>query len=547
MSSQGNKKAKRVSYFMNIKTIINARSIWTTIILAVLFFILAITVLQQSNPGTELPNRDYGFYIYIGKQILKGKMPYKDAWDSKPPAIFYLNAFALGLGRGLRWGVWLVEFAFLFSAITASYSLIKKLWGIAPALFGIFVWVWGMNATLQGGNYTEEYPLVFHFLALIILLYLLQNPKQRLLNLTLGLLFSMSFLFRPNNALVETVIIIVLGTTLLWKQDISALVTTVFWVTLGIAIPLAITSVYFAYHGLFIAMLDASIFYNFAYSAAKMSATSPLKVGLTYLTFAAWLGLIGYALVIINWKETLRGTYSPVFVVLLVGAPAAVFLSDLAKRNYGHYFMNWLPFIALLSAYVLKTAIEKSPLKKKQLTFTDTQINFLPIASLIIVCGIFITNGHASTYMKAVDRLFTSAEKELRSPIAVYVDNHTNPGEYVLFWATNPGEYFMAHRNAPNAALFYPYLVGSDVADQLNKDYLEGIIRNKPVLIVDLGRLSIPSLDPVKREEQKKMGVYPADPPENMDEVLKFIEDNYYLEAVVKEKAVYRLHGSNAP
>ena len=117
----------------------------------------------------------------------------------------------------------------------------------------------------------------------------------------------------------------------------------------------------------------------------------------------------------------------------------------------------------------------------------------------------------------------------------------------MLFWATNPGEYFMARRNAPNAALFYPYLVGSEVADQLNEDYLEGIIRNKPVLIVDLGCLSVPSLDPAKREEQKKIGVYPADPPENLDEVLKFIEENYYLEAVVKEKEVYRLNGSKAP
>ena len=532
---------------MNIKAINNTRNLWATIILAALFFILTITVLKQANPGTELPNRDSGFYIYIGKQILKGNLPYQTAWDSKPPAIFYLNAFAIGLGRGLRWGVWLVQFAFLFSAITASYILMKKLWGIAPALFGVFVWVWGMNATLQGGNYTEEYPLVFHFLALILLLYLLQNPKQRLLNLTLGLLFSMSFLFRSNNAIVEMVTIVVFGVTLLWRRDLSAFFTAVIWVTLGIAIPLIITSAYFAYHGLFQAMLEASIFYNFAYSAAKMSATSPLEVGFTYLTFAAWLGLIGYVLVVIRWKETLKGTYAPLFVILLVGAPAAVFLSDLAKRNYGHYFMNWLPFIALLSAYVLKTTIEKFPLKKEQQSFTDAQTNFLPITSLVIACGIFIANGHASVYMKAVDRFFTSADRELRSPIAVYVDNHTNPGEYVLFWATNPGEYFMARRNAPNAALFYPYLVGSEVADQLNEDYLEGIIRNKPVLIVDLGRLSVPSLDPAKREEQKKIGVYPADPQKNLDEVLKFIEENYYLEAVVKEKEVYRLNGSKAP
>ena len=185
-----------------------------TITLTILFAVLALIILTQANPGTELPNRDYGFYAYIGKQIVKDQLPYRDVWESKPPAIFYLNAFALRLGRGLRWGIWLVEFGFLFAAISASYYLLKKLWGVAPALFGIFVWLWGMDFTLQGGNYTEEYPLLFHFLALILLLNLTQNPKQRLLNLSLGLLFSISFLFRPNNAIVEAVTILVFGMTL---------------------------------------------------------------------------------------------------------------------------------------------------------------------------------------------------------------------------------------------------------------------------------------------------------------------------------------------
>ncbi|HNO93006.1 MAG TPA: hypothetical protein PKJ84_02475, partial [Anaerolineales bacterium] len=92
-------------------------SITQFILLIALFTVLTLTVLKQSNPGTELPNRDYGFYSYIGLQIVRGELPYKNVWESKPPAIFYLNAFALRIGRGLRWGIWFVEFSFLFSAI----------------------------------------------------------------------------------------------------------------------------------------------------------------------------------------------------------------------------------------------------------------------------------------------------------------------------------------------------------------------------------------------------------------------------------------------
>ena len=217
-----------------------------------------------------------------------------------------------------------------------------------------------------------------------------------------------------------------------------------------------------------------------------------------------------------------------------------VAFSDLAKRNYGHYYLNWLPFIGVLSAFAFHTIQEKINLPSLKRLPSSTSILF----SLLISITVFVLSNGLSKYIEAVDRFFTSSEREARSPISIYVENHTNPDEYVIFWATNPGEYFMSHRNAPYAGLYYPQLVPSAAADRLNEDFLDGLINKKPVLIVDLGRLSIPSLDPVKREEQKAMGVYPTVTPANLDQVLKYIEDNYYLAAVIKNKPIYRLNGT---
>src|SRR6185503_7218099 len=115
--------------------------------------------------------RDYGSYIYMAKQIIQGKLLYKDVWDSKPPAIFYINVLALKIGRGSRWGV-------------------------GPALFGVMIWLIGLNHVLQGGNFTEEYPLVFHFISLIIFLKLLENSQDGLYGFLLVLMLSLGFLFR---------------------------------------------------------------------------------------------------------------------------------------------------------------------------------------------------------------------------------------------------------------------------------------------------------------------------------------------------------------
>jgi len=513
-----------------------------TILFGVLFAILALIVLTQANPGTNLPNRDYGFYAYIGKLIVKGKLPYRDVWESKPPAIFYLNAFALRLGRGFRWGIWLTEFVFLLSAITASFFLMKKLWGTAPALFGVFVWLWGMDFTLQGGNYTEEFPIVFHFLVLMIFLQQTRDYQYPILDFALGLLFSISFLFRPNNATIEAIAILGYGIFLLWRRDRKRLVESVFLVSLGVLIPLAITSAYFAYHGLFQAMLDASIFYNFAYISADQSASSTLLVGFQFLNVAAWIGLIGFLFAIIRFKDHSKYQLLPFFIVLIVGTLAVGYLTDPAKRNYGHYFMNWLPFIAIFAAYAYSTISVKvfSKLASRSDSF---------YALLFLACGIlfFLLSGRASRYSIAINRFFSSPDRESRSPISIYVENHTNPDEYVLFWSTHPGENLMSHRDAPISALYYPKLVKSKISDQLNKDVFEDIKRNKPVLIVDMGRLTIPSLDPLEREQQKLQGLYPPFPPDNLDKVLDYISENYYLDAVIKDLPVYRLHGSIKP
>ncbi|MCC6581934.1 MAG: hypothetical protein IT440_16005, partial [Phycisphaeraceae bacterium] len=79
-------------------------------------FLLLLTalVLDLANPFFDAPARDGGFFLYAGSQILDGKIPYQDFWDSKGPGIFYINALGLLLGGGSRWGVWFVEFICLF-------------------------------------------------------------------------------------------------------------------------------------------------------------------------------------------------------------------------------------------------------------------------------------------------------------------------------------------------------------------------------------------------------------------------------------------------
>lgn len=521
-----------------IPSSIPQRIIFFTMIVA-----LVLTVLAQANPGTNLPSRDYGIFVYIGEQITHGKLPYKDVWDNKPPAIYYLNAVALWIGRGSRWGVWIVECLFLFGAIWLSFHLLKKLWGIWPAIFGTLIWLSGLDLTLQGGNFTEEYPLLFHFLALIIFIKLIEQPQKRLNNIILGSLFSLAFLFRPNNALIETMLILTLAFIQIIRRNAHIFFTHTLWITLGVLPPILIAIAYFWSQGLFQDLLEGAILHNLAYSSASLTASSPLAAGFQYLKWSAWVALIGYTAVLFQNKSFGSPSFF-VLVFLLLGWPITISLSDPAGRNYGHYFISWLPFIALLSGFALHTLSTKSSSIAHVFQISSS---YAFAIVLILTSAFLMVSGRAGQYQKAVERILNGPGVEIRSRYAIYVENHTRPGEYVLFWAHLLGENFMSNREAPYSTLPYPTLVESDITKRLNDDFLQDITEYPPVLIVDMGHLDPLSLDPLMRAEQRKHGIGWPFPPDNLEEVFSFIENNYYLEAEINGKSIYRLYGTHSP
>ncbi len=260
------------------------------ILLLFLGSLLAVMVLSQANPGITVPGRDYGIFSYIGQQITLGKLPYQDAWDHKPPAIFYVDALGLWLAHGFRWGIWGMEFLALTFSIWLSYHLLKKNWGVLPALLGTAVWLYGLYITLEGGNRTEEFPLPLHFLAILILLELIENPRNHFYGFALGLTFSFSFLFRANNAMVETAAIAALILIWLFQRQYRTIVVQILFIGMGVILPILLTCLYFWSQGIFKEMFDGSITYNLLYSGTKLSNESILSAGIRNLGLLVWVG-----------------------------------------------------------------------------------------------------------------------------------------------------------------------------------------------------------------------------------------------------------------
>jgi hypothetical protein len=73
--------------------------------------------------------RDQGIYAMVGRAILAGEMPYRDAWDFKPPGVFVVFALSRALFGGGQTGIRVLEVAGLVGTVYAMVRIADRWWG----------------------------------------------------------------------------------------------------------------------------------------------------------------------------------------------------------------------------------------------------------------------------------------------------------------------------------------------------------------------------------------------------------------------------------
>jgi hypothetical protein len=126
--------------------------------------LVLMTLIQNSPAFNPIPTRDPGVFLYVGWRILNGEVPYKDVWDHKPPVIYYLNALGLALTENSRWGVWIIEFIFLFLAAMVGFRLLKKHFGFYPSIISQLLWLITLPLLFADGNLLTSTLCRFNFL-----------------------------------------------------------------------------------------------------------------------------------------------------------------------------------------------------------------------------------------------------------------------------------------------------------------------------------------------------------------------------------------------
>ena len=421
----------------------------------------------------------------------------------------------------------------------------KKVWGLAPALFGTWAWLWGFNALARGGNFTEDYSLLFSFAAMFLFWLYLERERKRIYPFIIGVTLSFSFLLRANNIGVQLSIVLVIVLTAIldgtYKQSFGDLL----WMSLGSLLVFALVAIYFQSLGTLREMVVAGYTYNFFYSSGGLKLDElprSFTRGVNLLGFIFVIAIIGYVALIEKLPDTFRPSQKllrSLYFLFLIGWPVEILLSGLSGRNYPHYFICWLPYIGFLSGLLVYAL---APTLSERL---DTRPSITIFA--VIVLFSLLNLATLDQYRTAFTQILTnrSAGVEYVHPVARYVRDNTKPDERVLVWGFQPFINLMAHRQSSTGVLSYPVLIESPYSNELNDRFYRELVENKPVLIVDMvdpNNDTMPLIDPVRREQEQSQRLKSFDPPSNLDQVFDYIYNNYHVETQINKVVIYRLN-----
>lgn len=505
---------------------------------------LVLLVLSQANPYLTKIGRDNGFFLYTGARLLAGDTLYIDIWDHKGPFIFFINALGLALIKNSRWGVWLVEFFFIFWAFYVGYLAVRKKWGRAPALIGTLTGILALYYVLGRGNLTEEYPLLFNFIAISLFF---QDEKRWgfLRTFLIGVMFSLAFLFRANNGGIPISIglaILIIG---LLNKNFLATVKRLLWIAIGALSIVLVTILYFYATANLDAMIGAAFTYNLLDTAGQLNIFSGLQAGLKNLGVVSYIMLAGYATAIYQIVQALvkKQTHAKDFELLgllVVAWPVEVFLSSLSGLNFVHYFICWVPAAFLLGSFAYHTLSEH--------LFAPRVLAFIKTARadyMVLIVTMLFSYSTVFDYGKTFQVLLFNRQSGIdkNDRLSDFIRQTTASDDRVLVWGGEAGINFMARRASPTRYnLFSRLLTDHPMNLEISETFYRDVINHPPELIIDMWKHSpdyVPSLDPSIRAQQKANRLISRLPA--YARLLDYINAQYVLETRIEGYEIYRL------
>lgn len=492
----------------------------------ILLLLISIIVLLPVTPVYQpIPGRDQGVYFYIGRHVAEGSIPYRDIWDHKGPLIYYINAAGI-LMTGSTWGIWFIEVAFLFVAAMAEMFALQTVFDQPTAMASTLAWLCTLAYIIDHGNTVEEYSLLFQFAGILFFLRSEKYPEKYWNEWMIGVTGALTFSLRPNNMGIHLAIGLTLLMIFFFEGAQKHALLRIAFVLMGASMVLGGIGVYFALNHALEELVFQVFKFNLLYSKAGEFSWLSLVKGFTLMKLLVGISIAGAVGALANLirKKDVTPLESHFAILALIVVPIQVFLSLLSGRKYMHYYIAWLPMLALLTGFFIFSIrqISKKTISNKK------QQNLLHLAltmGLILAFGMRPVSGRLPKLQALSTAIWN--QKSLPAPefssdergfYVEYLLENTEPDDYVLFWGNESVYNYLANRNAPSRFVYtYAFGMPGYVTQEMADELITELIHKKPLIIdATIDDKTIPGIDSDRWEN------IPAS-----KRLIQFIEEHY--------------------
>lgn len=457
---------------------------------------LAITLHIPWNPGQRGLEPDSGVFAYGGSLILEGVIPYQGFWDNKAPGVFFIDALAIALFGRSPWAIWFLDLVWVALLLIVCWKLLRRhIQSPIPPFVGSLVFLLIlMHPDLVALNSTELYAALPQFLLLYVGARYIERPAGGL-SFVAGLLTGFTFLVRQ--ASIGLGIAFLLLTLFAANgEKLSSRLRQLGLFLLGSAIPLLATALLWLRWGAFRDLVDALVFYNFAYAGGGPDLRS-IYGALRRVFLLPPLGPVAviatalfFEVAVYHLKRLLRArsagdsgalqgdrfASSGLLVFALAGFPLDFFSTLITGRNFWHYYLTLVPTLTVGLAFSVEKYVLSQRLRPGRDLFASALIGLL-------LFGLGIDAAAKELPSRSDFQTFQQTVRTGRyviTPIEETILQRTERQDVVLLWGSHASPYFLTGRRPPSKYLIpIPLFIDADRFEE----FLADLERRPPTLV----------------------------------------------------------------
>jgi len=510
------------------------------------------------DPSFSSLSRDAGAFAYCGQQIDEGALLYRDCWDNKPPAIYYLDAAIIAIGGANRWSLWLFQAIWLSINAVVIYAILRRIWSSGPALLStaLFLFTLLYPVYFSGGNLTETYALLPITLTLGAYFSYMRSAK-RIYLAGIGFFTAIAFLFKPTYISLALAISLIILFIRLRQRKFISLFSELGLMMASFIVPLLIVAAYWAIKKDLSDLLYAVFIHNRLYVQSGFSLRAVIgtwRILILEQPLAALFALTLVSLIVyfVENGSKLRRTADIEIDEMeietgrawVMTAEGIALLFDiifitLPGSNFRHYYQIPILTMAIICTYLFYLLLHMNSLGAKSrlystLIFSAAGVLLLPWA--VEVIGKELPS-RANWQALISNPNFTKSQPD---EIEKFILENSSPNQSILIWDYDPTIYFQVQRRSPTRFIFLRHIY-TPIPGAANgfAEFMHELQDDPPVLIIT-SKTAQQGLPYLGLSEDEICNECAADIRQGVIEFKRYLDEYYRPYTDIQTWAIYK-------